>query len=693
MRKKTKQKKGIFISINLRILAMILPVLLIGMIILTSVSSMSSKELIEQQVTQQMESELNNKVNQISNEIDAAAKVANHMAHVIGLTYTNEKLAVYEKFLERMIFEEEFIYGGGIWFAPNAYDKERRYVAPFVYKEDGEAKLTYDYSNKQYDYINQTFYQMVAKGNSDLFFTTPYRDKTMGKILITCSVPMYNKDEKFIGCVSVVVMLDTVQQMVKELEVMETGRGFLLTDDGKYLYWQEEEKIMNDKMQDEENQTLASAGQTIMETQEGVLTVNMNNTDYSLYYRTLPILKWKLGVTIDNQELHNPVKELYVKMFGVAAVVMLVSATIIFKQIASVSKQIKKVKNFAGELSKGNFVIDKIATKRKDELGEMGKSLNEMFSSNKNMVLTITEQSDVLSNSSTSLKEASENLKHEFITIQKLIQQVNSDMLTSGAATEEVNAAVEEVNASVSFLTEETQKSLVMSNEIKNRAGKMEKDSRKAYEAAGELVEYHDKCLKETIEKAKVVGTIEELANSISAIASQINLLSLNASIEAARAGEAGRGFSVVASEIRKLAEATATTVQEIQETTEKVQIAFGQLSEQSLRLLDFMTGTVSPDYDQFVHVAEQYGEDAKRIETFSNEIASMAEGIDTIIKEVSVAITNVAESSQNTIDNGKYMLESTGKVYNVVETVTEKAVSQENIAQELKQYVCRFKV
>lgn len=691
--KKSVEKKGGRQKISVKMLATILPVLLVGMMVLTMISSINSKSIIESQMKQQMNSQLSNKTNEINREIEAAVAVAEHVAKIVGLTYQNEELDVYEKFMGRMILEEELIYGGGIWFAPNIYSSERRYVAPFVYKEADDVKLTYAYSNKEYDYVNQTFYQAVAKGKAEIFFSVPYYDKTMEQVMITCSVPMYNANEKFVGCVSVVITLETVQQKVSELTVMETGRGFLVTEDGKYLYCNDDEKIMNAKVQEDEEPTMASAGAELLVQENGIAKVNIDGKEHKLYYTTLPRLGWKLGITIQTAELNKPVYELCIKLFAVAVALLIFVGFTIFTQITLVSRRIKMVKNFAGELADGNFTVPNIGVKRRDELGDMGASLNEMYYSNKGMVIAIMGHANILTTSSTQLKEASEKLKVEFAMIQKLIQQVNGDMEASGAATEQVNAAVEEVNSSVNVLSEQTQTSLGLANEIKERAAQIEENSRASYEAAISLVEQHRESLKESIKEAKVVASIGELAEAIDAIAEQINLLSLNASIEAARAGKAGKGFAVVASEIGKLAGETALTVKKIQETIGKVQVAFEQLTGQSTALLDFVTQNVAPDYDMFVHVAEQYGEDASSIESFSNQIAEMATGIDIIIREVSAAILDVAESSQNTLEHSQDILLSADKVSDVVGAVTDKAMEQADIAMELKESVERFRV
>lgn len=128
----------------------------------------------------------------------------------------------------------------------------------------------------------------------------------------------------------------------------------------------------------------------------------------------------------------------------------------------------------------------------------------------------------------------------EFKEIQKYMSQINEAMLSASAATEEVNASAEEVNSSVVILASETKEALTVSQDIKKRATAVEEASRSSYESATRLSAQFEQRLDDSIENAKVVDSIGEMANAIAGIAEQINLLSLNASIEAARAGADG---------------------------------------------------------------------------------------------------------------------------------------------------------
>jgi methyl-accepting chemotaxis protein len=197
--------------------------------------------------------------------------------------------------------------------------------------------------------------------------------------------------------------------------------------------------------------------------------------------------------------------------------------------------------------------------------------------------------------------------------------------MSSSAATQEVNASTEEVNSSASILSEQALRSKNMANEIMVRAKDVEERSRLAYDNAINLSKQYDESLQKSIDNAQIVESIGTLAGIISNIAEQINLLSLNASIEAARAGEQGKGFAVVASEIGKLAGDTTETVTKIQDTVEDVQKAFLKLTEDAKDILGFVNNTVTPDYEEFVKVGKQYGNDASEVDEISSQISEMS--------------------------------------------------------------------
>ena len=686
MAKKKKGKK-----ISTKMLSAMLPVLILGMAVLGAVSVFSSKQIIDDEIGKEMTLSLENEKTEVESQMQSAASLAKHMAGIVGITYENEELLAYVNFLNTMIYEEDFIYGAGIYFAPNKYDSKQRFVGPYVYKDGDTPILTYDRSQSSYDYVSRDFYKIVSNGETEPKFTKAYHDEVLDCDMVNCSAPMYNADGTYMGCVTVDITLDEIQNLVSQMSVGKTGKAFLISSDGTYLYTQDSGKIMNEKITDSKNSSLAKVGTKMLDSDSGKAYFTEGITGYTVYYETIPDLDWKLGIAIENSELNAPVISLGIKLAIIAAVILIIMILVILSQVKSVSRQINRVKNFAVQLAEGNFKVQSLENRRSDELGAMGQSLNEMYGNNKDMISKISGHAKLLSDSSIELKRSVEELKKDYEMIESLMNQVNSDMTSSSAATEEVNAAVEEVNSSVNMLASETEKSLELAGEIKKRANGIEDTSRNAYELANKLAAQNRAGLEESIKNADVVKSIGALAEVISEIADQINLLSLNASIEAARAGEQGKGFAVVAGEIGNLAGETTAAVNKIKETIGEVEHAFSGIVEQSQSMLNFVTDTVAPDYDTFVNVAQQYGDDAQAIEKFSNDIAQMAVNIETIIHEVSQAVSSVAESSQNTVDNSGQIMQSVNSVSAVVGEVSEMSSQQEKIAGELKEVVGKF--
>ena len=221
----------------------------------------------------------------------------------------------------------------------------------------------------------------------------------------------------------------------------------------------------------------------------------------------------------------------------------------------------------------------------------------------------------------------------------------------------------------------------------------IEQDSQKAYEYARAICSQREQEMEQAYRNAAVVENIGVMANVISNIAEQINLLSLNASIEAARAGEQGRGFAVVASEIGKLAGETSKAVEEIQGTIIEVQGAFESITKSTEELLAFLKETVTPDYDRFVNIGKQYEEDAISFGSISERIREMSGNIEHIMEEVGDAIQNVAESAQETANNSSLIMNAVGSVAGEVKEVSVMSSDQEQIAQKLNGIVDQFQL
>lgn len=686
--KKTKRVMGI----RTKMLLFIIPVIVISMIVLTVISGVFSKNIISEQIGSHMNSELSAGINATSDNLHVIENSARNLSGIVGITYQQTDLKTYEAILAQIVQDNDMVLGSGIWFEPNVYDSTQKYVGPYVYRDGDTTTVTYDYSNAEYDYLNQAYYTSVANGATEPVISNPYYDETMDLIMSSCSMPIYNSTGTFIGVITVDMDLTSIDKMVSEIRVGENGKAMMLTSDGTYISCDDASKVeAGTKMIDEKNASLANAGKTIVGNEKGVTTYKEGSETYSLYYNTLPDTGWKLMISMPHTELNKQVTELITLLVIISIIALILSILAVVIKVQGITKNIKTVEKFAGKLAEGDFTINEMQVKSADELGSMSSSLNDMYQKNKMIIKNISNHAISINGSSIKLSSSSEELLEQFKNIEAYMAEVNEAMMSSSAATEEVNASAEEVRSSVNILAGATQESSKMADEIRDRAGKIEESSKNSYEYSTNLSAKYEVNLAKSIENAKVVESIGEMANVISGIAEQINLLSLNASIEAARAGENGKGFAVVASEVGKLAGDTAVVVADIQSTIEKVQNAFNSLTEDSKSLLTFLRETVTPDYNQFVNVAKQYGQDAASIEDISARVSEMSQQIEYIIKEVSLAIQNIAESARDSADNSGKILNTVEAVSDIVNDVSTMSKDQENIASELENVVNRF--
>jgi methyl-accepting chemotaxis protein len=382
----------------------------------------------------------------------------------------------------------------------------------------------------------------------------------------------------------------------------------------------------------------------------------------------------------------------YVQIIAIIALGLCIAIALGLIISFTISRQIKKVLIVAEALEENDLskIVD---IDSKDEIGSLAKALNKAVINLKALIGEISESAADISATSEELSATTEEISVKMEIVNESVRQVSLGAEQLSATTEEVNATTESIAENVADVTERANKGNRIANDIEVKAKQVRKTAENSSSTANELYLDKQASILKAIAEGRVVGEVKIMADEIGNIASQTNLLALNAAIEAARAGEQGKGFAVVADEVRKLAEESSTTVKKIQDITGKVELAFQNLSNNAQDVLSFIDNKVKPDYELFVDTGKQYGEDAVEFNNLSSDIGASMNIVNETVSEIKKAIENVSATAEESVASSEEILASVNESVMAMKEITKASQNQAVLAEKLNGMVQKFKL
>lgn len=344
-------------------------------------------------------------------------------------------------------------------------------------------------------------------------------------------------------------------------------------------------------------------------------------------------------------------------------------------------------------VEKGGDLTQKIVIKSKDEIGDLAQSVNDFI---ENIRVILVE----VNSSATQVDEAGEKIIGYLSDLNSYVEDTSAvvEELAAGseetaAAAEEVSATSQEIQTAVMAIAERAFEGSESVSKISERASLLKVSAIESEKRAADIFQVTNEKLGRALKQSEAVKQINVLSDTILEISMQTNLLALNAAIEASRAGEAGRGFAVVADEIRKLAESSQETVNQIQEVTQKVVKSVEDLSDSSSEIMEFVDSTVRKDYEELKNTGEQYYQDAEFVNDLISDFSATSEELAASIETVMTAISEVGKTVSEGAD-GNQMIASKANV--IVDKVNEvrkqNDISTESIGT-LKDSIGKFTI
>ena len=679
------------ISVRTKTLLAIMPLLLLVMITLSWISYHYSQQIIETELNSKMALQLDVTLEGFRTHLNTHKSIGETIARFTDKGGNSISKAQYAEFLKSAITSNPLTLGAGIWFEPFRYKADIQYFGPYAYKEKGQIVYTEDYEKPDYNYPGQDWYKLAVNTTQSVVWSDPFYDELTKITMVTASAPFYGENKKIMGMATADLDISQLQNVVAQTKVGENGWAFLLDKNGTYMSTRDAEKNMKTKITEDANTSLAEVGREVLEKKQGRTLFSEGNNQYLLYYTQLPETGWILALAIPTAELYAPLNNLLVRQIIVALVAIFLVFIGIMLYTRFITNNINEVKRISALMAEGNLRQEMIVNSR-DEFGQMGQNFNSMITNLRKLLHKIISNSQQVASSSEQLtasaQQTAKATEHIAITIQGIANVMESQTAYAGQTTNSVNeisTKIFNVNNDmqvVTDMTQQTSQKAVEGYKVISRAiNHMDMISEKVGTASGVVNVLEDKSRE-----------IDEISSLITNIAGQTNLLALNAAIEAARAGEQGRGFAVVADEVRKLAEQSEIAAKQISIIISEIQQETGK----AVQIMSESTNSLQNGISLFTQTKSTFEEIQKAIEMVSNRshgVAQVIDGISLGTNQIVDSVSGIANSTTETSASIQNVAASTEEQTASMEEIQAAAAMLATLANELDEAINHFQV
>jgi methyl-accepting chemotaxis protein len=566
-----------------------------------------------------------------------------------------------------------------------------------------------DWDNTQRDWFID-----AKKLQGKIAFSEPYVDAETGDVIITLSMTVFNGEGSDIGVAADDVAVNVMREKINAMRDFPGQEMYIINADGLFITHEDINAVMEKDLFKELD--LEKYRASVLGSSEFFRI----DKDIFIYSSVIPNTGWILVSTIPSSVIFKDINTLIIRLV-ILSIAMLAAVVfvLIFFVAGKISSPIKAIYSALEKVKDGDLTVQ-VAVKSQDEIGELSGFFNMTMEKIRNLIVAIKGEATNLSNIGGDLAsnmqqtaEAVHNITANIEVIKEKVTGQSASVSQAGATMEQVTANIDKLEKNVEAQTESVSRSSSAIEEMLANIENVTQTLGRNAESVQELIKVSDigrnslqkvtQDIKEIEQESKGLLEINSVMENI---ASQTNLLSMNAAIEAAHAGESGKGFAVVAGEIRKLAESASRQSKTISDVLKKIKNSIDTITGstntamEEFQAVDERVRAVSEQETNIHNAMEEQGNGSRQIlESISklNELTQMVKrgSIEMLegSKEVITESRNLEEVTAEISNGMNEMADGAGKIDFAVNQVKEISKTNKDSIDALFAEVSKFRV
>jgi len=547
-----------------------------------------------------------------------------------------------------------------------------------MYLEPIENKLPDDYDN-----TIRPWY-VSAKENMASGWTDMYVDAVTGKWSISGYAPVL-KNGEFIGAAAISLDLSSLSEEIGKIKVGKTGYVFVVDANSTVVFHPDPEQIGKELPITEIKDELA------LGKEKGSVFYEWDKRDKLVEYIYLPETRWYIMTSIYLDDISERTDGMMVRNVSITIITLFLGIVVAILFANRITKPINTIVASMKQVENGDMTV-KNENKSKDEIGQLSNSFNNMVA-NVNVLLgnaaDVTVQvADAAQNLAASAEETSASADE----VTRTVDEIATGASEQANDAENASELTAQLDSKLTLLNENSKEISENANNVKTVNMQGETILNNLRDVTDKNSASTDRISEAVIDLEQKTANIDSILVTISSIAEQTNLLALNASIEAARAGEHGRGFAVVADEIRKLAEESSNSADQISEIVKVIQ----GTTKNAVGIMDDVKVNAKHQYDSVGEMNESFGKISDAIDGITNQIGNIDSFINEIIDDkdkIVSAISNISAVSEETAASSEQVSANMDQQNAAVEAVAAAADELSLLSSQLNNEIKKFKI